>query len=234
MKISKDELAYKMDFSIDEPVLTEKEVKKYCEIAKTYKFGAVTVLAQYVSLAKKYLQGSSVRVNGVLLQSIPQDILEHTKDVKVKDYTELAKQAISGGADHVELWINIAAANDGDFERTRKELEDTIKGIRAIKKDVVTIVILEVGYFLDEEIVELSKMIKEAGADALKTSSGFGPIGVTVHDVKIIRKAVGPYMYVKAAGTTRFTGQALALLRAGADRLSVSRAPQLVDGLQDE
>lgn len=232
MKISRDELAGKMDYSVDRSDLTGGEVRKYCEIAKNYKFGVITVLSRYVALAKRYLHGSDVRVGAPLLKDIPSDILEHTRRTKVKDYIQLARQAIESGADHLEFWINVAAVKDGEYERAKRELENTIKEIRAIRKDIVIIVILETGYFLDEEIVKLAKMIKEAGADVLKTGSGFGPIGVTTHDVKLIRKAVGPYMHVKAAGITRFTGQALALLRAGADRLSVSRGPQLVDGLQ--
>lgn len=231
MSIFKDDFASKMDYSIDRSDLNEDELKKYCEIAKNYKFGAITILPKYVSLAKKYLNRSDIKVVTPLLKRMPIDVLKHTKRVKVSDYVQLAKEAISSGADAIEFWINVSEVKKGNYRKAREDLESTIKEIREIKEGIVIIVILETGYFLDEEIVKLAKMIRDAGANVLKTGSGFGPVGAITSDVKLVRKAIGPYMYVKAAGATRFTAQALALLRAGADRLSVSHGPQLVDGL---
>lgn len=231
MKVSKSELAYKMDFSPLHFLDTEEDVKKCCEIARNYKFGGITVFSKYVSLAKECLKGSGIKVGGVLVDALPSDLLEYTGQTKVASLVRLARQAIEGGADHVEFWINIAAAKDGDYDRAKRDLENTVKAIRAIKSDIVIMAILETGYFMDEKKVKLAKMIKGAGVDFLKTASSLEPIGITVHDIKLIRKTIGPHMGIKAAGIIRNTNQALALLRAGADRLSVSRGPQLVDEL---
>jgi len=124
--------------------------------------------------------------------------------------------------------INIGALKDGDYEYVKNDIAEVVKV--AHKRGAKVKVIIETCYLTDEEKVKACELAKEAGADFVKTSTGFGTGGATVEDVKLMRKVVGPDMGVKAAGGIRTYEQALAMIEAGANRIGTSSGVKIVEG----
>ncbi len=181
------------------PTATEQDIKKLCAEAKKYQFWSVCVNPVWVKLAKK--QG--VRVTSVI--GFP--LGANTLAVKVAEI----KQAISDGADEVDVVINQA----GNI------LEEVRAAVRAAKGKTVKIII-ETCYLTNKEKVLAAKLVKKGGADFVKTSTGFGLSGATIEDVKLLRKAVGKNFGVKASGGIKTREQAEAMIKAGANRIGTS------------
>ena len=143
-------------------------------------------------------------------------------EVKVAE----AKKALEDGASEIDMVINIGDAKGGRFDAVTEE-------IRALKKavgDHVLKVIIETCYLTEEEKIELCHCVTEAGADFIKTSTGFGSAGANLEDVKLLRANVGPQVKVKAAGGIRSIADMEDFINAGADRLGTSSAIQLIKG----
>jgi len=199
---------------------TKEDIIKLCEEAKKYGFYAVCVNPYRVKLAKEHLKGTDIKVASVIgfpLGATPTE-------VKVFE----AKKALENGADELDMVINIGALKDKDYEYVKKDIEDVTKV--AHEKGAIVKVIIETCYLSEEEKEIACKLAMEAGADFVKTSTGFGTGGATIEDVKLMRKVVGDKLGVKAAGGIRTYEEALAMINAGANRIGTSSGVKIIEG----
>lgn len=171
---------------------TKEQIKKLCEEAKEYKFASVCVNPGWVKYASELLEGSGVNVCTVIGFPLGATTLE-TKVFETKN-------AIENGAAEVDMVINIGALKDGDNDFVEKEIRAVVE---AAKGQALTKVIIEACLLTEEEKVRACELAVKAGADYVKTSTGFSTGGATVEDVKLMRKTVGPDIGVKASGGVR-------------------------------
>ncbi|MFH2069621.1 MAG: deoxyribose-phosphate aldolase [Elusimicrobiota bacterium] len=201
---------------------TQEEIGKLCEEARKFKFASVCINPAYVSMCAQLLKGSGVRVCTVV--GFPLGATTPTaKAIESRD-------AVANGADEIDMVINIGALKSGNHQLV---LED-IKAIREATKGKLLKVILETAYLTKEEKIKGCLLSKEAGADFVKTSTGFGPSGATVEDVRLMREVVGPSIGVKAAGGIRSTEDARKMVEAGATRIGASASVSIVTGKKAE
>lgn len=196
------------------------EIEKVCDEALKYDFASVCVNACYTSLVAEKLKGSTVLpcvVVGFPLGASPSEIKA----------AETA-QAVKEGAGEVDMVINVGQMKAGNTEYVGKD----IKAVVDASGSAVVKVILENCYLSKEEIRQACLLCEEAGADFVKTSTGFGPGGATLEDVALMKKTV-PKLQVKAAGGIRDRETALAMIEAGADRLGASAGIAIVEGDAD-
>ncbi len=206
-----------IDHTLLKPEAKIEQIKTLCEEAKEHDFMSVCVNPFFVPVARKLLEGSSVKVCTVI--GFP--LGANTPSVKVYE----AKKAVEDGADEVDMVQNISMAKEHDYEF----IENEIRQIKeAVGPDIVLKVILETCLLSDDEIRECSIAAKKAGADFVKTSTGFSKGGATVNAVKIMRAAVGDEMGVKASGGIHTKEEMVALIEAGASRIGASCGVALV------
>jgi len=205
-----------VDHTLLKPNATQAEVAKLCEEAKAYCFASVCVNPSYVAYCAQLLKGSGVKVCTVI--GFP--LGSTTSTVKAVE----ARDAIANGAEEIDMVINVGALKSGNDALV---FED-IKAVREATRGRVLKVILETALLCDEEKVRACILSKKAGADFVKTSTGFGGGGATVEDVKLMRQTVGPLMGVKASGGIRDAKAAEAMIQAGATRLGTSASVAIV------
>lgn len=196
---------------------TRSEVEQLCKEAKEYDFMSVCVNPYFVPLAKKELVGSDVKVCTVIGFPLGQ------MSTKAKVFE--ANDAVKMGADEVDMVINVSALKDQDYDYVRNEIHE----IKEACEGKLLKVILECCYLSKEEIKKASELAKEAGADFVKTSTGFGKGGAKAEDVKIMRETVGPDMGVKAAGGIHTLADFKAMVDAGANRIGCSHSIQIME-----
>lgn len=190
---------------------TEQDVLKICKEAKKYDFASVCVNQYYTSFVAKQLQDSDVKVCTVVGFPLGQS------DTRVKVFE--TKTAIEDGAQEIDMVINVGALKDKKYDFIRNE----IKALKnACGNDVILKVIIETCLLTDDEKVMACKLSKEAGADFVKTSTGFSKAGAKTPDVKLMRETVGQDMGVKASGGIHSEAEALSMIEAGASRLGTS------------
>jgi len=217
MKLMKDELAKYIEHTLLRPDAVEADYVRLCQEAVEYGFYGVCVPPSRIGLARGLLAGSDVRV--VTVAGFPLGF--QSSAAKVYE----VENALAEGAHEVDMVINIGLLKEGNW----KAVEQEIRGVvRAGAGCLVVKVIIETCYLTDQEKIKAAKLVQAAGADFIKTSTGFGPQGATVHDVELIRQTVGDKLLIKAAGGIRTRESALSLLRAGAARLGTSSGPALV------
>lgn len=204
-------LAGWIDHTLLKPDATAEQVKKLCAEARQYHFATVCVNPAYIPLAAELLSGSSVGVCSVV--GFP---LGATFSKMKADET---RQVIQAGATEIDTVINIGALKSGDFSLALRDVQAVVKA--AAGKAHVK-VILEMCFLEQREKIIGCLLCKEAGADFVKTSTGFGPGGATVDDVALMRRLVGADMGVKAAGGIRTLQDAHRMILAGANRLGAS------------
>lgn len=207
-----------IDHTLLKPEATKAQIEKLCGEAKEYDFKSVCVNPYYVKYAKELLKGSDVLVCTVIGFPLGQN----TTEIKVAE----TKDAIKNGADEIDMVINIGALKSKDEDYVLNE----IKEIRNACKGKTLKVIIETCLLTDEEKITACKLSKEAGADFVKTATGFSTHGATVEDVKLMRETVGEDMGVKASGGIRDRETALKMVEAGATRLGVSAGVEIVKG----
>ncbi|MBP7795815.1 MAG: deoxyribose-phosphate aldolase [Elusimicrobiales bacterium] len=212
------ELAPYIDHTLLKANATIADIKKLCDEAIKYHFASVCINPFYVSLASGIVKGSGVKVCTVI--GFP--LGSNTSLTKVVE----ARDAIAAGADEIDMVINIPALKSGDYTTVLMDIE----AIRKATEDKVLKVIIETTYLKDDEKIKACNMAKKAGADFVKTSTGFGPSGATVEDVKLMRKTVGPDMGVKASGGIRDYKTAADMIMAGATRIGASASVSIVSG----
>ena len=195
---------------------TPEQIVKLCEEAKQFDFMSVCVNPAYVPLAAKCLEGSSVKVCTVIGFPLGMN-LTRTK-------VEEAELAIKEGADEIDMVINVGMLKAGHDQY----VEEEIRELKAVAGQKVLKVIIETCLLTDEEKVRACLASKNAGADFVKTSTGFSTGGATVHDVALMRKTVGPEMGVKASGGVRTHEDLLAMVEAGATRIGTSNGTKII------
>ncbi len=216
-------LAPFIEHTLLRPDAVAGDYERLCREACEYGFYGVCVPPQRVGLARSLLSGSAVRV--VTVAGFPfgfQALAAKEKEVE---------EALANGADEVDAVIHIAALKEGRFVEVGREVSALVKVVSSAGKGEgrpLLKVIIETCYLTDEEKVAAARLIRDAGADFVKTSTGFGPGGATVEDVALLIRATGGELRVKASGGIRTKEQALALIAAGAARLGTSRGPDLV------
>ncbi|HEM4482577.1 TPA: deoxyribose-phosphate aldolase [Streptococcus suis] len=209
-----------IDHTILKPETTQEQVEKILVEAKEYDFASVCVNPTWVALAAESLKDSDVKVCTVI--GFP--LGANTPAVKAFE----TKDAISNGADEIDMVINIGALKTGNYDLV---LED-IKAVVEASGDKLVKVIIEACLLTDDEKVKACQLSQEAGADYVKTSTGFSTGGATVADVALMRKTVGPDMGVKASGGARSYEDAIAFIEAGASRIGASSGVAIMNGAQ--
>ena len=216
-----DELARRIDHTQLKPNATIEDIRKVCDEAKKYGFYSVCVSPFYVKFAKKFLEGSDVKVISVV--GFP---LGNTyTDVKVFE----AKKIVENGAEEIDMVMNISAFKSGDYEL----VENDIKAIVEAVKPIPVKVIIETCYLSDEEKLKATEIAIRAGAAFVKTSTGFGPAGAKVEDIKLIKRHFGDKIKIKASGGIKDAKTAIAMIEAGADRIGASRGVQIIESLKE-
>ncbi|MCI5613779.1 MAG: deoxyribose-phosphate aldolase [Agathobacter sp.] len=199
------------DHTILKADATTEQVKKICDEAKEYGFASVCVNQYYTKYVAKQLADTDVLVCTVVGFPLGQS------DTRVKAYE--TKCAIEDGAQEIDMVLNVAALKDKKYDFVENDIK-TLKEVCG--KDVVLKVILETCLLTDEEIVKASELSKAAGADFVKTSTGFSTAGAKAKDVALMRKTVGEEMGVKASGGIHTAKEAQEMIDAGASRLGTS------------
>jgi deoxyribose-phosphate aldolase len=219
MEISRTQLAKMIDHTLVSPTATQNDIKKLCGEAEKHGFGCVCVNPMYVSLVTQLLKGTDVKACSTV--GFPfGDTLPEVKAFETR-------RAVENGAREIDMVINLGALKSGDYEAVKKDIE-VVVDVKRSHGDITVKVIIETGLLTDEEKVLACKIAKEAGADFVKTSTGLVG-GATVEDVQLMRETVGKDMGVKAAGGIRTLKDALAMIRAGANRIGTSTAVAIIE-----
>jgi deoxyribose-phosphate aldolase len=212
------DIARFIDHTLLKPDATQAQIAQLCHEARQYGFAAVCVNPTHIKLCADLLKGSDVAVCTVVgfpLGATPPE---------VKAYE--AQQAIDDGATEVDMVINIGALKGGEYDLVERDIAMVTRTCH--NSGALCKVIIEAALLTDQEKTNACELAKKAGADYVKTSTGFGPGGATVADVALMRKVVGPSMGVKAAGGIRSFADAKGMVEAGATRLGASAGVQIV------
>ena len=212
-------IANMIDHTILKATTTKEDVVKICNEAKEYGFFSVCINPANIELAKEELKGSDVKVCTVI--GFP--LGANTSAVKAFE----TKDAIAKGADEVDMVINIGALKDKNYELVYEDIKAVVD---AVAGKAIVKVIIETSLLSKAEKIRASELSKKAGADFVKTSTGFSTGGATLEDVKLMRATVGPEMGVKASGGVRSYEDAVAMVEAGATRIGASSGIAIVEG----
>lgn len=214
------DVARMIDHTLLKPDATEAEIVKLINEAKQYSFASVCINPTWVKTAADILADTpDVKVCTVI--GFPLGAA--TTETKVFE----AKNAIGNGAKEIDMVINIGALKDKRDDFIEQDIRSVVE---AAKGKALTKVIIETCLLTDEEKVRACELSVKAGADFVKTSTGFSTAGATVADVKLMRKTVGPDLGVKASGGVRSREDALAMIEAGATRIGASAGIAIVKG----
>jgi len=211
------ELASIIDHTLLKPDATWSQIEELCKEAVTYGFASVCVNPGYCKLAHELLEGSGVAVCTVIGFPLGSTTAM-AKAFEVRD-------AIANGASEVDMVMNIGALKSGEFEYVLRDIESVVD---AAAGQALVKVIIETGLLADEEKIRACLIAKRAGADFVKTSTGFGHGGATVEDVALMRKTVGSGMGVKASGGIRDAATVRSMVAAGASRIGASAGVKIV------
>ena len=217
--MDKKRLAKMIDHTILKPDATKEEVIKICEEAKRYSFASVCINPSRIKLAKDILDGSEVKICTVI--GFP---LGATSTESKRFETE---QAIKDVATEVDMVINIGSLKDKDYDYVYNDIKAVVE---VAKNKALTKVIIETCLLNDDEKVMACNLAKKAGADFVKTSTGFSTKGATVEDIKLMRETVGKSIGVKASGGVRTYDQAMEMINNGANRIGASASIAIING----
>jgi deoxyribose-phosphate aldolase len=212
-------IAALIDHTLLKPEATRADVVKLCREARQYNFASVCINPYWVPLVRTELQGSAVKVCTVI--GFPLG----ATSTEAKLAESLA--ALRGGAQELDMVINVGALRSGDHEAVKLDIQQVVKV--AHEAGALVKVILETALLDDHQKAVASTLSKLAGADFVKTSTGFGPSGATAHDVALMRSVVGPSMGVKASGGIRTLTDLQAMTAAGATRIGASASVKIVE-----
>lgn len=222
--ISREQLAKMIDHSLLNPSVTDEDIKKGCGEALKYGFAAVVVNPSHVPIVTRELKSSTVKVCSVI--SFPFG-LSTTAD-KIHE----TRTALEQGADEIDMVMNFSALKSGHSELVLNDIKGVVQEARRTQRSVIVKVILENCYLTQNEKREACRLTLQAGADFVKTSTGFGKSGASVEDVRLMREVVGPKFGVKAAGGIRTLEQALQMFDAGANRIGASASVFIIESLK--
>ena len=214
--MDKKTIASMIDHTLLKPEATPAQVEKLCAEAAEYHFASVCVNPVYIPLAARLLDGTGVKVCCVV--GFPLGAI--APEQKAAEAASCAAM----GAEELDMVIHVGAAKAGDWALVQRDIAGVVKAAagRTVK------VIIETCLLTDEEKVKACEAAKAAGADFVKTSTGFSTGGATTHDIALMRKTVGPDMGVKASGGIRDYATAMAMIEAGANRIGASAGIEIV------
>lgn len=216
------ELNRMIDHTLLKPEATREQIKKLCEEALEYHFKSVCVNPFWVNYASEILKGSDVEVCTVI--GFP--LGANTTTLKAFE----TKEAVENGADEIDMVINIGLLKAEEYDLFEKD----IKAVVDAAQGKLVKVILETCLLSDEEIIKASELSMNAGADYVKTSTGFNSEGATVHAVKLMRQTVGDKLGVKASGGIRDLKKSMDMIENGASRLGVSAGIAIIREYKNE
>jgi deoxyribose-phosphate aldolase len=217
-------LSRMIDHTLLKPDATEEEIKKLCTEAKQYHFASVCINPSWVALCSSLLKGTDVKVCTVI--GFP--LGSNTTEVKRME----AEQALENGATELDMVINVGKLKSGDYDYVFNDVQQITLAARKVR--AVCKVILETCLLTDEEKIKACLICKKAGADFVKTSTGFSKGGATVQDIALMRLIVGSSVGVKASGGIRSREDAEAMVASGADRIGASASVKIVLGEKSE
>jgi deoxyribose-phosphate aldolase len=212
-------IAALIDHTILKPEATRTDVVKVCREARQYRFASVCINPYWVPVVARELAGSGVKVCTVV--GFPLGAT--TTGTKVAETTE----ALRNGAQEIDMVINVGALRSGEFDTVRNDIEQVVRV--AHRAGAIVKTILETALLDDSQKTMASKLAKTAGADFVKTSTGFSTAGATAHDIALMRAAVGPEMGVKASGGIRTLQDVQTMTAAGATRIGASASVKIVE-----
>jgi deoxyribose-phosphate aldolase len=223
--LTKSSLSSLIDHTLLKPDATPGDILKLCREAQEHGFVAVCVHSCYVSAAYSLLTGSPVSVCAVV--GFP--LGANAPSVKAHE----AAMAVGAGAREVDVVMNAGLFLGGRRDQVQEDLEGVVRAARRENPGAIIKVILETCLLNDEEKILACRLAVAAGANFVKTSTGFGKSGATVQDVSLLRRTVGPGVGVKASGGIRSLASALAMIRAGADRLGTSSGVSIIKEMNE-
>lgn len=209
-----------IDHTLLKPEATKEQVEKLCAEAKEYTFASVCVNPTWVKTSAELLTGTPVKVCTVI--GFP--LGASTPETKAFETTD----AINNGAGEIDMVLNVGALKSQDLDLVKRDVEAVVN---AAKGKAIVKVILETCLLTKEEIKVSSQLSKDAGADFVKTSTGFSTGGATFEDVALMREVVGPDLGVKASGGVRSLEDVQKMIEAGATRIGASSGVQIMQGL---
>ncbi|MBZ2151453.1 deoxyribose-phosphate aldolase [Streptococcus cristatus] len=207
-----------IDHTLLKPDASQEQIKTLIEEAKKYDFASVCVNPTWVNFAAQALKATDVKVCTVI--GFP--LGANTPELKAFETSD----AIQNGANEIDMVINIGALKSRNFDLVERDIRAVVEAA----KGTLVKVIIETCLLTDDEKVKACQIAQKAGADFVKTSTGFSTGGATVADVALMRKTVGPDMGVKASGGARSYEDALAFIKAGATRIGASSSVAIMEG----
>lgn len=220
LKLSRKELAKMIDSTNVRATATKKEIEKLCKEAIKYGFQCAVVNPSYVKFAAELLKGSNVKVCSTV--GFPFGV--SLPEIKALE----AVKAVEDGAEELDMVINLGVLKSGDYDFVKRDILAVVD-VKRLSSEIIVKVIIETAYLIRDEKILACKLVKEAGADFVKTSTGLFGKGATVEDVRLMRETVGEVMGVKAAGGIRTYADAIAFIKAGANRIGTSTASAIIE-----
>lgn len=212
-----DSLNRYFDHTALKPQTTEEQIRELCAQALEYHFYSVCINPSYIPLAKELLAGSDTAICTVV--GFPLGAMS----TRAKAFE--ARDAVSMGAEEVDMVINVSYALDAKWAALERDIREVQE---AVGKATLLKVILETCLLSDEQIVKACQAASQAGADYVKTSTGFSSGGATAHHIRLMRETVGPGMGVKASGGIRSLSDTLTMIEAGASRIGASASVNII------
>lgn len=216
------DIAQYIDHTVLKADAVTADIEKICKEAVEYNFKTVCIQPYWIPYAVEQLAGSEVGITTVI--GFP--LGANASEVKAFE----AKQALKDGATEVDMVINIGALKSEDYDTVLNDMKAVVD---AVDGEAVVKVIIETALLTKDEKVRASELAKKAGADFVKTSTGFSTGGATVEDIKLMRATVGPDMGVKASGGVSDYADAVAMVEAGATRIGASSGITIVEGSKE-
>ena len=222
MAIKPKDMAKMIDHTYLKPTGRVEDIKKLCEEAREYEFASVCIHPIFVPFAAKQLKESSVKITTVIGFPLGANTTE-TKAFETRN-------AIKNGAQEMDMVMNLSAFKSRAYDLVRSDIKSVVDSTNTagVTSDIIVKVIIETCYLDDDEIVKACELARDAGADFVKTSTGFGTGNATTEDVSLMRKTVGRDLGVKASGGIRNFSDALDMLDAGANRIGTSSGVEIV------
>lgn len=215
--MERKEILKHIDHTLLKAVATWEDIKVLCDEAIEYGTASVCVPACYISRINK-TYGNKINICTVVGFPLGYSVTE----AKVLE----TKKAIEDGANEIDMVINISDVKNGDLEKVTKE----IAALKEACGDKILKVIIETCYLTEEEKIAMCKAVTEAGADYIKTSTGFGTAGATIEDIRLFKKHIGPNVKMKAAGGVKTIADLEMFINEGCDRIGTSSAVNMLKG----
>lgn len=215
--MERKEILKHIDHTLLKAVATWEDIKVLCDEAIEYGTASVCVPACYISRIHK-TYGNKINICTVVGFPLGYSVTE----AKVLE----TKKAIEDGANEIDMVINISDVKNGDLEKVTKE----IAALKEVCGDKILKVIIETCYLTEEEKISMCKAVTEAGADYIKTSTGFGTAGATIEDIRLFKKHIGPNVKMKAAGGVKTIADLEMFINEGCDRIGTSSAVNMLKG----